>query len=233
MEVRNRAVMPAMATGYGNPDSTVSDRLIAYLARRAKGGTGLIITEVCAIDPRGKGFGAEIGAWDDKFIPGLNKLAEAVHAEGARIALQLHHAGRETFEGIAGAKPEAPSPIPSAVLNQACEQMGVDRIRALVSAYASAAARAKKAGFDAVEVHGAHGYLPCQFLSPFSNARDDEYGGSDENRALFTGDCGRGEKVGRARFRGDRENIGRGGDSQGVRPQLLEVARAKTGRGRG
>ncbi len=185
MEVRNRAVMPAMATGYGNPDSTVSDRLIAYLARRAKGGTGLIITEVCAIDPRGKGFGAEIGAWDDKFIPGLNKLAEAVHAEGARIALQLHHAGRETFEGIAGAKPEAPSPIPSPVLNQACEQMGVDRIRSLVAAYASAAARAKKAGFDAVEVHGAHGYLPCQFLSPFSNARDDEYGGSDENRARF------------------------------------------------
>jgi 2,4-dienoyl-CoA reductase-like NADH-dependent reductase (Old Yellow Enzyme family)/NADPH-dependent 2,4-dienoyl-CoA reductase/sulfur reductase-like enzyme len=185
MEVKNRAVMPAMATGYGNPDSTVSDRLIAYLARRAKGGTGLIITEVCAVDPRGKGFGAELGAWDDTFIPGLKRLTDAVHADGAKIALQLHHAGRETFEGVVGAKPEAPSPIPSPVLNQACEEMGIERIHTLVAAFASAAARAKKAGFDAVEIHGAHGYLLNQFLSPFSNARQDEYGGSDEKRARF------------------------------------------------
>jgi len=183
MEVKNRAVMPAMATGYGNPDSTMSDRLIAYLARRAKGGTGLIITEVCAVDPRGRGFGSEIGAWDDSFIPGLKKLADAVHREGSRIALQLHHAGRETFEGVVGAKPEAPSAIPSAVLNQPCEEMSKERIGQVISAYASAAARAKAAGLDAVEVHGAHGYLLCQFLSPFSNARTDEYGGSDENRA--------------------------------------------------
>jgi 2,4-dienoyl-CoA reductase-like NADH-dependent reductase (Old Yellow Enzyme family)/thioredoxin reductase len=185
MELRNRAVMPAMATGYGNPDSTVSERLVAYLARRARGGTGLIITEVCAVDRRGKGFGAEIGAWDDTFIPGLTKLAGAVQAHGAKIALQLHHAGRESFEAVAGAKPEAPSAIPSAVLNQPCEEMSMERIGAVVEAYAAAALRARKAGFDAVEIHGAHGYLPCQFLSPFSNARQDAYGGSEENRARF------------------------------------------------
>ena len=116
MTLKNRAVMPAMGTGYGNADGTVGDRLIAYLARRAGGGTGLIITEVCAVDPRGKGFPNEIGAWSDAFIPGLSRLTAAIHAEGGKIALQLHHAGRETFEAAAGGKPEAPSPIPSAIL---------------------------------------------------------------------------------------------------------------------
>lgn len=185
MTLKNRAVMPAMGTGYGNADGTVSDRLIAYLARRAKGGTGLIITEICAVDPRGKGFPNEIGAWSDAFIPGLTKLTEAIHREGGKIALQLHHAGRETFEAAAGGIPEAPSAIPSAVLGQPCEAMGRERIDTVIAAFARAAARAQKAGFDAVEVHGAHGYLLNQFLSPFSNTRTDEYGGSEENRSRF------------------------------------------------
>jgi len=185
MILKNRAVMPAMGTGYGNADGTVSDRLIAYLARRAKGGTGLIITEICAVDPRGKGFPNEIGAWSDAFIPGLSGLTEAIHREGGKIALQLHHAGRETFEQAAGGTPEAPSAIPSAVLGQPCGAMGRERIAAVIEAFARAAARAKKAGFDAVEIHGAHGYLLNQFLSPFSNQRTDEYGGSEENRSRF------------------------------------------------
>ena len=185
MILKNRAVMPAMGTGYGNADSTVSDRLVAYLARRAKGGTGLIITEVCAVDPRGKGFPNEIGAWSDAFIPGLSGLTEAIHREGGKIALQLHHAGRETFKQAAGGTPEAPSAIPSAVLGQPCEEMSLERIAAVIDAFARAAARARKAGFDAVEIHGAHGYLLNQFLSPFSNQRTDEYGGSEENRSRF------------------------------------------------
>ncbi|MCX5819352.1 MAG: FAD-dependent oxidoreductase [Deltaproteobacteria bacterium] len=185
MTLKNRAVMPAMGTGYGNADGTVGDRLIAYLARRAKGGTGLIITEVCAVDPRGKGFPNEIGAWSDAFLPGLTGLTEAIHREGGKIALQLHHAGRETFEAAAGGIPEAPSAIPSAVLGQPCEAMGRERIAAVIDAFARTAARAKKAGFDAVEIHGAHGYLLNQFLSPFSNQRTDEYGGSEENRSRF------------------------------------------------
>ncbi len=185
MTLKNRAVMPPMGTGYGNADGTVSDRLIQYLARRARGGTGLIITEVCAVDLRGKAFLNEIGAWSDTFIPGLTRLTEAIHGEGGKIALQLHHAGRETFEAAAGGKPEAPSPIPSVVLGQPCEEMSVARIAFMIEAFAQAAIRAKMAGFDAVEIHGAHGYLLNQFLSPFSNQRTDEYGGSEENRSRF------------------------------------------------
>lgn len=185
LTLKNRAVMPPMGTGYGNADSTVGDRLIRYLARRARGGTGLIITEVCAVDPRGKAFLNEIGAWSDTFIPGLTRLTEAIHGEGGKIALQLHHAGRETFEAAAGGKPEAPSPIPSVVLGQPCEEMSVARIAFVIDAFAQAAIRAKAAGFDAVEIHGAHGYLLNQFLSPFSNQRTDEYGGTEENRSRF------------------------------------------------
>ncbi len=185
MTLKNRAVMPAMGTGYGNPDGTISDRLIAYLARRAQGGTGLIITEICAVDPRGKAFPNQIGAWSDSFLPGLTGLAAAIHREGGKIALQLHHAGRETFEQAAGAVPEAPSAIPSAVLGQPCEAMSSERIADVIGAFAGAAARAKKAGFDAVEIHGAHGYLLNQFLSPFSNHRTDLYGGAEENRSRF------------------------------------------------
>jgi len=185
MELKNRAVMPAMGTGYGALDGTVTDRLIAYLQRRARGGVGLIITEVCAVDPRGKGFPSEIGAWSDDQVPGLSQLANAVHEAGSKLAMQLHHAGRETFEAFAGATPEAPSAIPSPTMMQPCEEMTQERIAQVVAAYASAAGRGRDAGLDAVEVHGAHGYLVGQFLSPFSNQRDDEYGGSDENRALF------------------------------------------------
>ncbi len=185
MTLRNRAVMPAMGSGYGNTDGTVSDRLVRYLARRARGGAGLIVTEVCAVTPRGKGFLRELGAWSDDFIPGLAGLAEAVHREGAKVALQLHHAGRETFSAAAGGTPEAPSPIPSVIMRQPCEEMSGDRIAEVVEAFASAAVRARKAGLDTVEIHGAHGYLLTQFLSPFSNARTDRYGGSEENRMRF------------------------------------------------
>lgn len=185
MTLKNRAVMPPMGTGYGNADGTISDRLVAYLERRAQGGTGLIITEVCAVDPRGKGFSNEIGVWSDEFIPGLSRIPAALHRHGAKAALQLHHAGRETFEAAAGAIPEAPSAIPSVILGQPCEAMSLKRIHQIIDAFAQAAGRAKTAGFDAVEIHGAHGYLLNQFLSPFSNQRGDEYGGNEDNRMRF------------------------------------------------
>ncbi len=185
MTLKNRAVMPPMGTGYGNADGTASERLVQYLARRARGGAGLIITEICAPDPRGKGFPNELGAWSDALIPSLARIAAAVHREGAKVALQLHHAGRETFAAAAGGLPEAPSAIPSAILGQPCEAMSLARIADLIAAFARAAAWAKEAGFDAVELHGAHGYLLNQFLSPFSNRREDAYGGSEENRSRF------------------------------------------------
>ncbi len=185
MVLRNRSVMPAIGTAYGNMDSTVSERYVRFLAARARGGTGLIVTEVCAVTPRGKGFPNEIGAWSDDFIPSLAMIPEALHKEGACAALQLHHAGRETTEFATGAMPEAPSAIPSVILQQPCEEMSLDRIAVVVDAYGKAALRAKQAGFDAVEIHGAHGYLITQFMSPFSNRRQDAYGGTDEKRARF------------------------------------------------
>ena len=106
LKLANRAVMPAMGTGYGDFEGNATDRLATYLARRAKGGAGLLITEVCAVDRRGKGFPSEIGAWSDDLIPSLTRIAEAVHGVGGRVALQLHHAGRETFEAFAGGTPE-------------------------------------------------------------------------------------------------------------------------------
>ncbi|HOW99817.1 MAG TPA: NADH:flavin oxidoreductase, partial [Deltaproteobacteria bacterium] len=173
MEIRNRSVMPAMGTAYANMDGTAGDRLLHYLAARARGGVGLIVTEVCAALSRGRGFPNELGAWENDFVPALAKIPAAVHPWGAKVALQLHHAGRETTAHAAGAIPEAPSAIPSVILNQPCEEMSPARIREVVEGFGSAAFRAKEAGFDAVEIHGAHGYLLTQFLSPFSNRRQD------------------------------------------------------------
>ena len=97
MRLENRAVMPAMGTAYANMDNTASERLIQYLARRAKGGTGLIITEVTAVTQRGKGFPNELGIWSDDFIGSLTKIPQAIHRYGGKAAIQLHHAGRENI----------------------------------------------------------------------------------------------------------------------------------------
>ena len=105
MTLKNRAVMPAMGTGYAGPDGTVTDRLLSYLARRAAGGTGMIITEVCAVDTRGKGFPNELGAWSDELVPSLARIPEALHRFGAKAVLQLHHADMVTFPVAAGGMP--------------------------------------------------------------------------------------------------------------------------------
>lgn len=187
MEVPNRAVMPAMGSAYATPDNRAGDQLVAYLERRAQGGTGLIVAEICAVDPRGKALPNELGGWSDDFIPTLARIPDAVHRHGSKVAIQLHHAGRETLSDIiGGAMPEAPSAIPSVIYKQQpCEAMSLDRIAEIIQAYAAAARRAQAAGFDAVEIHGAHGYLISQFLSPFTNRREDEYGGDDARRSRF------------------------------------------------
>jgi 2,4-dienoyl-CoA reductase-like NADH-dependent reductase (Old Yellow Enzyme family)/thioredoxin reductase len=185
LSIPNRTVMPAMGTGYATPDGQVTDRLKAYLKKRAEGGVGLIITEVCAIHPSGKGFLSELGVYDDSFLPGLEELAGAVKKAGSRVALQLHHAGRETSHFVTGQQPVAPSPLPSRAMGQVPRELSGQEIAELVAAYGDAARRAKAAGFDAVEVHGAHGYLVNQFLSPYSNHRQDQYGGGAEGRFRF------------------------------------------------
>ncbi len=185
MELPNRAVMPPMGTNLGNADGTVSEANLAYLKRRARGGPGLIITEISAVHPSGVAINSELGAYDNRFIPGLKKLADVAHAAGCKVALQLHHAGRESLYLLKEGKAIAPSPIRSLVFGLTPREITRGEIQEIIAAFGAAAFRAREAGFDAVEVHGAHGYLLTQFLSAHSNQREDEYGGNLSNRSRF------------------------------------------------
>jgi 2,4-dienoyl-CoA reductase-like NADH-dependent reductase (Old Yellow Enzyme family)/thioredoxin reductase len=185
MEIPNRIVMPPMGTNLGNPDGTVSEANLAYMKRRAGSGVGLIITEISAVHPTGMAIPSELGSYDDRFIPGLKKLADVIHGGGSKAALQLHHTGRESLFLLKAGKAIAPSPIRSLVFGMTPREMTREEIQELITAFGAAAFRAKQAGFDAVEVHGAHGYLLTQFLSALSNQRTDEYGGDLNNRSRF------------------------------------------------
>lgn len=184
MITKNRIVMPAMSTNYATEDGFVTERLKTYYEERAKGGVGLIITEMACISPSGRSLPFELRIDDDRFIPGLSELVQAVQVHGAKVAVQLHHAGMETTAAIAGSCPAGPSPgINSRHL--ATGELSLEEIAQIVVCYAKAAERAKKAGFDGVEIHSAHYYLPAQFLSRIWNKRIDSYGGKLENRTRF------------------------------------------------
>jgi 2,4-dienoyl-CoA reductase-like NADH-dependent reductase (Old Yellow Enzyme family)/thioredoxin reductase len=185
LELVNRAVMPPMGTNLGNPDGTVSEANVAYIKRRARGGPGLIITEITSVHPNGSAVPNELGAFHDQFISGLRKIANAVHAAGCKVALQLHHAGRESIYLLREKKAIAPSAIRSLVFGLTPREITREEIHEIIAAFGTAARRGAEAGFDAVEIHGAHGYLLTQFLSTLSNKRDDEYGGSLSNRSRF------------------------------------------------
>lgn len=185
MTVRNRMVMPPMGTNFASDDGFVTERLLRYYEARAEGGTGLIIIEVSAVAPEGRAISHQVGLWADKFIPGLRRLADAIKKHGARAAIQLHHAGRQTTARTTGFQPVAPSEIPCPVCRDLPRPLEIAEIKGLVEAFGHAARRAREAGFDAVEIHGTHGYLINQFLSPYSNRRSDEYGGSPEGRHRF------------------------------------------------
>ncbi len=185
LHLKNRILMAAMGNNFSHPQGMVSDRAINYYAERARGGAGMIITEASPVCLRGRHRGRGLCAYDDSFLSGLIRLTEAVHAHGAAIALQLHHAGRLSDPGIIGNLPLAPSPIPRAAGFPVPMEMDLAVIQKTIAQFGSAARRGKEAGFDAVEVHGAHGYLIHQFLSPRTNKRQDRYGGNAENRARF------------------------------------------------
>jgi 2,4-dienoyl-CoA reductase-like NADH-dependent reductase (Old Yellow Enzyme family)/thioredoxin reductase len=185
LDLVNRAVMPPMGTNLGNSDGTVSEANLAYIKRRARGGAGLIITEISSVHPSGSAIPNELGAYDDRFIPGLKKIADAVHAAGSKAALQLHHAGRESLYLLREKKAIAPSAIRSLVFGLTPREITREEIHEIIAAFGVAARRGMEAGFDAVEIHGAHGYLITQFLSALSNKREDEYGGSFSNRSRF------------------------------------------------
>src|SRR5438270_11243492 len=190
IDIPNRIVMPPMTTRTADEEGYVTDDTIAYYRARARGGVGLITVEMASPEKAGRHRRRELGIYDDRFLPGLARLADAIHRGGAKASIQLGHGGGHTRRDICGETPVAPSALPHAVYevtNETIvpEEMSRARIAAAVAAFAQAAARAQAAGFDCVEIHAAHGYLISQFLNAFENRRADEYGGSLENRARF------------------------------------------------
>jgi 2,4-dienoyl-CoA reductase-like NADH-dependent reductase (Old Yellow Enzyme family) len=191
VHVRNRIVMPAMTTRLADREGFVTDATIAYFAARAKGGTGLITVEMAAPERVGRHRFHELGIYDDRFLPGLRRLTDAIHAHGAKASIQLGHAGGHTRQDICGEPPIAPSAVPHYVYELHGETvmpvaMSQERIARTIAAFVEAAARAKAANFDCVELHVAHGYLLSQFLCPEENQRTDEYGGTLANRARIS-----------------------------------------------
>jgi 2,4-dienoyl-CoA reductase (NADPH2) len=210
LALRNRIVMAAMGTNFAAPDGHCTERLIAYYEARARGGAGLLVLETsAAMWPNGASMPNTVGFSDDRFLPGLRELTNRVHQHGAKIVAQLNHSGKIAQEDTAAGRPiPVPSPIkPSRsdmfnvltgdeiahfIKGAAADgsgpkyyEMTREDIAIIVNGFAAAAARAQRAGFDGIELHAGHGYLLANFLSPYTNRRSDEYGGTVENRARF------------------------------------------------
>lgn len=179
--------MPPMGTNLAGPEGEVTDQLIAYYEERAKGGTGLLIVEFTCIDYEyGKGFIRQLRLDDDRFIPGIHRVANAVHNYGAKVFVQIHHAGRQSNSSLINGKQiVAPSTVACAAVGEEPRELTTAEVKELVNKFVQTAIRCQQAGIDGVEVHAAHGYLINQFLSPEANVRSDEYGGSFENRMRF------------------------------------------------
>jgi 2,4-dienoyl-CoA reductase-like NADH-dependent reductase (Old Yellow Enzyme family)/thioredoxin reductase len=186
-QLRNRILMAPMEKNLGTPDGAVTQRYVDYCEARAAGGAALITLESMYVDPAGKNHVYQLGLHDDAVVPGYRRLADVCHRHGALLGAELQFAGRETSSLVTGTQPVAPSAVPCTVLagGDTPRPLARSEIRTLVARFADAARRAVRAGFDVVEIHGAHGYLIGQFLSPFSNRRQDEYGGDLERRLRF------------------------------------------------
>lgn len=186
LSLRNRIVMAPMCMYVAGTDGVATDWHLVHYGTRAMGGVGLIITEATAVEPRGRISEGDLGLWNDQQAEALARIARFAHERGAAFSIQLAHAGRKAWTFKKGRGPEAavaPSAIPfddDWVRPQELDRAGIDRV---VAAFGAAARRAAELGCDSVEIHSAHGYLLHEFLSPLSNVRTDEYGGSLENRA--------------------------------------------------
>jgi 2,4-dienoyl-CoA reductase-like NADH-dependent reductase (Old Yellow Enzyme family) len=192
--LRNRIGVSPMCQ-YSSQDGFANDWHLVHLGSRAVGGAGLVIAEASAVEARGRITAADLGIWKDDHIPMLARVASFIRAQGAAPAIQLAHAGRkastrvpsEGGNAIAPSEPGgwqtvAPSAIPFNESDPVPAALSTSEIQDIVAAFAAAAQRARQAGFDAVEIHSAHGYLLHEFLSPLSNTRTDQYGGPFENR---------------------------------------------------
>ncbi len=187
LEIKNRVVMPAMGCSLAESSGEAGERMIKYYADRARGGVGLIITEITRVDNEtGVGTPNQLSVTDTYMIGQLSRLAEAVHAYGTKIFVQLHHPGNQTPSRlIGGRQPVSASDVTCKVIGEQPRALTTEEVEALVKKFVTGAVIAQKAGIDGVEIHGAHGYLVSQFLSPHTNKRTDKYGGSFEGRMRF------------------------------------------------
>jgi 2,4-dienoyl-CoA reductase-like NADH-dependent reductase (Old Yellow Enzyme family) len=196
VQIRNRIAVSPMCQ-YSSVDGFANDWHLVHLGSRAVGGAGLVMMEASAVEPRGRISPADQGIWKDEHIDFLARITGFIRARGAVPGIQLAHAGRKAgtrppWEGgktipleDGGWRPVAPSPIPFRSEDAAPEELSKSAIQSIVEAFVAAAGRARRAGFQVVEIHAAHGYLIHEFLSPLSNRRSDEYGGAFENRIRF------------------------------------------------
>ncbi|MCX7973655.1 MAG: NADH:flavin oxidoreductase [Candidatus Aminicenantes bacterium] len=183
VEIKNRFVRSATHDFMAEEDGSISERQLALYRQLAQGEVGLIISGHAYVLPSGKASPRQIAIYDDKFIPGLKELVKVVHQTESRLFLQLSHAGRQTKEKICGCQPLAPSAVYEPVYQVMPREITIEEIEQVIEAFIQAAKRAKEAGFDGLQLHCAHGYLLSSFLSPYTNRRQDEWGGSLENRA--------------------------------------------------
>ena len=178
--------MTPMGTNYGEQNGEMSFLHINYYEQRAKGGTGLLIVENASVDsPQGSNGTTQLRIDLDNYIPRLFKLCESVHKHGACIAIQINHAGASAMSSRIGMQPVSASDVPSKAGGEIPRPLEKEEILHIVKKYGAAAKRAQICGFDAVEIHAGHSYLISQFLSPTTNDRTDEFGGSAKNRARF------------------------------------------------
>lgn len=183
MTLKNRIVMPPMCMYSSDNSGKVKDFHFAHYVSRAIGGVGLIIIEATAVVPNGRITQSDLGIWGEGHYVGLKRVVDVCHENGAKIAVQLAHAGRKSE--VRDEPIVAPSPIRFSEEYQIPEELSIDGIRDIINKFKEAALRALRIGFDAIEIHGAHGYLIHEFLSPLTNKRGDSYGGSLENRVRF------------------------------------------------
>lgn len=185
LELKNRLVVPAMSTLTATPEGASTEQFIAYHERKARGGWGLVITEYYGVAPHVGFFPRMLGIWNDELVANHRQLTDRVHAAGGKIAAQISHSGRETFIGESDENLAAPSPYTDVSGTQRPRELDIDEIHTIVGQYGDTALNLKRAGFDAVEIYAAHGYLISEFLSKYANKRTDEYGGTLENRMRF------------------------------------------------
>lgn len=185
MILQNRLVRSATWEGMCAEDGRPTEKLAAYYGALTKGGVGLIITGYAFIRPDGKQLPGQLGAHSDDFAGEMRALTDAVHRQGGKVCLQLVHVGGQTTARACGSQPVAPSPVKLDQYPEMPAELTTAAIREIVELFASGAGRAKEWGFDAVQLHAAHGYLLNQFLSPLTNRRLDAYGGTLENRSRF------------------------------------------------